>query len=218
MYIVLIGSPGSGKGTQAKIISNQYKIPHVSAGDLLRFIVYKNKEKYKDMDNTMKKGQLIDNRLVVSMVIRRLLKPDCKNGFILDGFPRNLNQAIFFRKYFGSSIYFIFELLTLNEIIFDRVRGRLIHPISGRIYNTKFFPPMNEGIDDVTGEKLIRRNDDNEETLFKRLVLYNKNNILLSSYYNRESGLGKTIYNRIYGNGNFYDINRSLRLIIDSYL
>ncbi|UDG80348.1 nucleoside monophosphate kinase [Candidatus Annandia pinicola] len=218
MYIVLLGSPGSGKGTQAKIISNQYNIPHISAGDLLRFIVYKNKEKYKDINNIMKKGQLVNNSLIISMVVRRLLKSDCCNGFILDGFPRSINQAIFFKKYFGSSIYLVLELLTLNEIIFDRVKGRLIHPISGRIYNTKFFPPINKGIDDFTGEKLIRRNDDNEETLLKRLMLYYKNNILLSSFYNRQNLSGRIIYYRIYGNGNVYDINKILKSIINSYL
>ncbi|AZP36363.1 Adenylate kinase [Candidatus Annandia adelgestsuga] len=218
MYIILVGAPGSGKGTQSKIISKKYKIPHISVGDLLRFNFYKNKKKYNSINNIMKKGKLIKNEKVISMVIKKILEKKYFKKFILDGIPRNIFQTIFFKNFFNSCIYFVFELITDNSIIIDRVKGRLIHPKSGRIYNTKYFPPINKNKDDFTGEPLIKRNDDKKEILIKRLINYHKNNILISSYYNKEYKHGKIIYNRICGNGNVYDINKRIELIINNYI
>ncbi|MGK2896982.1 MAG: adenylate kinase family protein [Candidatus Makana argininalis] len=199
MNIIIIGAPGSGKGTQSQLISKKYGIKHICTSNLIRNSM-KKKTKYKNnFTKTISSGRLLNDAIVISFVKSRITKQDCKNGFVLDGFPRTYKQAISLKK-LGIKFDYIIFLSIKDKTIIDRIVYRKIHIPSGRIYNSKFNPPKVEGKDDITGDLLITRNDDKKNILNKRLIEYHKNNNNLLNFYYKES---------LIGNNNYYIVDAS---------
>ncbi len=182
MNIILLGSPGAGKGTQAKFISAHYHIPQISTGDMLRSAVSQETTVGLQAKTIMEAGQLVPDDIIISLVEARIKQADCKNGFLLDGFPRTLAQAEALRKN-HIVIDFVIEIAVDDEEIVKRLSGRRIHPDSGRVYHLLYNPPRIANQDDVTGEALIQREDDYEETVRKRLQVYHRQTKPLIYYY-----------------------------------
>ncbi|MFN6885020.1 adenylate kinase, partial [Proteus mirabilis] len=168
MRIILLGAPGAGKGTQAQFIKENYGIPQISTGDMLRAAVSAGTELGLKAKALMDNGQLVTDELVIALVKERIKQDDCRNGFLLDGFPRTIPQADAMKEA-GINVDFVLEFAVPDEIIVERIVGRRVHAPSGRVYHIKFNPPKVENRDDVTGEELTTRKDDQEETVRKRL-------------------------------------------------
>ena len=193
MYIVMLGGPGSGKGSASKILTNQLNIPHISTGDMFREQIKKQTELGKLADSYISKGQLVPDEVTIQVVKDRLSWEDAKNGVILDGFPRTEEQAKALDKILeeqGKKVELAPELRIPDEIIIQRVVNRVTcsNKECGAIYNLKFNPPKKEGICDICGSKLISRSDDNEQTIKERLSTYYKNSKVLVDYY-KEKGV-----------------------------
>jgi adenylate kinase len=188
--IVLIGPPGSGKGTQAPIIKDKYQLCHLATGDLLRAAVAAGTELGKAAKAVMESGGLVSDDLVVGIIKDNIKAPECKNGFILDGFPRTTVQAEKLDDMLVSErvgkIDNVLEFKIPDEVLVERICGRLIHAASGRSYHIKFAPPKVEGKDDETGEPLTKRKDDNEEALKKRLTAFHKETKPVVDYYAKQ--------------------------------
>jgi len=188
--IVLIGPPGSGKGTQGPIIKEKYDLCHLATGDLLRLAVQAGTEMGKKADAVMKAGGLVSDDIVVGIIQDNIKAPECKNGFILDGFPRTTGQAEKLDEMLVSQsagkIGHVLEFKVPDEVLVERICGRLIHLASGRSYHVKFAPPKVEGKDDITGEPLMKRKDDNEEALKKRLDAFHKQTKPVVDYYAKQ--------------------------------
>lgn len=182
MHIILLGCPGAGKGTQAKFITERYGIPQISTGDMLRAAVSAGTPLGKLAKQVMDAGKLVSDDIIIGLVKERIQQPDCKHGFLFDGFPRTLPQAEAIRIE-KIPIEFVIEIAVDDEEIVKRLSGRRIHVASGRIYHTFYKKPQIEGKDDVTGEALIQREDDQEETVRKRLQVYHDQTKPLLSYY-----------------------------------
>lgn len=198
MRIILLGAPGAGKGTQAQFIMEKYDIPQISTGDMLRAAVKAGTELGKQAKALMDAGKLVTDELVIALVKERITQPDCHNGFLLDGFPRTIPQADAMKQA-GIQIDFVLEIAVPDTLIVERVIGRRVHPASGRVYHVKFNPPKVEGKDDVTGDELVTRKDDQEETVRKRLVEYHQQTAPLIGYYRKEAELGDTQYVQVDG-------------------
>lgn len=181
--IVLMGPPGAGKGTQAIMLSEALGIPKITTGDMLREAVANKTELGLKIAELMPTGQLIDDDLVMELVAERLSKPDCADGFILDGCPRTFNQAMLLRSWHGVVINYVIELQVDDELIVGRMAGRRFHAQSGRSYHTRHNPPIIEGLDDVTGEMLVVRSDDAPDVVRKRLAIYHKENADVIEWY-----------------------------------
>jgi len=170
--VILIGPPGAGKGTHAPRLVEKLGIPHLSTGDMLRAAVTAKTDVGKKAEGLMKEGKLVPDELVNEIVAEALNKKECEHGFILDGYPRTVGQAKYLDQVLAKSkrkITYVIQLVVPDDVLKERILGRLIHKPSGRSYHVKFNPPKVKGKDDVTGEDLIQRGDDNEESLSKRL-------------------------------------------------
>ena len=182
MRLILLGAPGAGKGTQAAFICEKFGIPQISTGDMLRAAVKAGTPLGLQAKAVMDAGQLVSDELIINLVKDRIAQPDCAKGFLFDGFPRTIPQADAM-KAAGVKLDYVLEIDVPFEAIIDRMSGRRSHPASGRTYHVKFNPPKVEGIDDVTGEPLVQREDDKEETVKKRLQVYSDQTRPLVDYY-----------------------------------
>ena len=182
MKLILLGAPGAGKGTQATFICQKYGIPQISTGDMLRAAVKAATPLGLQARAVMEAGGLVSDDLIISLVTERLVQSDCANGFLFDGFPRTLPQADAM-KMAGVRLDYVLEIDVPFDAIIERMSGRRSHPASGRTYHVKFNPPKLAGHDDVTGEPLIQRDDDQEQTVVKRLEVYRQQTRPLVEYY-----------------------------------
>ena len=182
MRLILLGAPGAGKGTQATFICQKYGIPQISTGDMLRAAVKAGSPLGLEAKAVMASGGLVSDDLIINLVKERLTQPDCVNGFLFDGFPRTIPQADAM-KVAGVALDYVVEIDVPFEAIIERMSGRRSHPASGRTYHVKFNPPKLAGVDDVSGEPLIQREDDKEETVKKRLDVYSAQTRPLVDYY-----------------------------------
>lgn len=182
MKILLLGAPGAGKGTQAHFLTKHFSIPQISTGDMLRAAVKSGSELGLEAKSLMDAGKLVTDELVIALVKERVKEEDCKNGFLLDGFPRTVPQADALKEA-GIDLDVILEFDVPDSIIVDRIVGRRTHTPSGRVYHIKHNPPKEDGLDDITKEPLTIRHDDKEEIVLKRLTEYHKLTAPLISYY-----------------------------------
>ena len=184
MKLILLGAPGAGKGTQATFICQKYGIPQISTGDMLRAAVKAGTPLGIEAKKVMDAGGLVSDDLIINLVKERIAQADCANGFLFDGFPRTIPQAEAMKEA-GVNLDYVLEIDVPFEAIIERMSGRRSHPASGRTYHVKFNPPKEEGKDDVTGEPLVQRDDDKEETVRKRLDVYNDQTRPLVDYYSQ---------------------------------
>lgn len=182
MRLILLGAPGAGKGTQANYIKEKFNIPQISTGDMLRAAVKAGTPLGLEAKKVMDAGGLVSDDIIIGLVKDRLQQDDCKNGYLFDGFPRTKPQADAMKEA-GVGIDYVLEIDVPDEAIVERMSGRRVHPGSGRSYHVRFNPPKQEGKDDVTGEDLIQRDDDQEETVKKRLAVYHSQTKVLVDYY-----------------------------------
>lgn len=213
MRIILLGAPGAGKGTQAQFIMEKYGIPQISTGDMLRAAVKSGSDLGKKAREIMDVGGLVTDDLVIALVKERITQEDCRNGFLLDGFPRTIPQADAMKDA-GISVDYVLEFAVPDELIVDRIVGRRVHAPSGRVYHIKFNPPKAEGKDDVTGESLTTRKDDQEETVRKRLVEYHQLTAPLIAYYSKAAQEGQTQYCKLDGTRQVAEISAELVKIL----
>jgi len=189
MRLILLGAPGAGKGTQAQFIREKFGIPQISTGDMLRAAVKAGTPLGIEAKKVMDAGGLVSDEIIIGLVKDRLLQDDCKAGYLFDGFPRTIPQAEAM-KAAGVAIDFVLEIDVADSEIIERMSGRRVHPASGRTYHVKFNPPKVAGKDDATGEELIQRDDDKEETVKKRLEVYHSQTKPLVDYYGNWAATG----------------------------
>lgn len=205
MRVILLGSPGSGKGTQAKFITEKYAIPQISTGDMLRAAVREGSELGKAAKKIMDEGGLVSDDIILDLIKDRIVQDDCNNGFLLDGFPRTIAQAegLLAMK---VDVENVLEIAVTDDEIIKRMGGRRVHLESGRTYHVEFNPPQVAGKDDMTGEPLILRDDDKEETVKKRLDVYHLQTKPLVNFYSTMEEKGKVKFSSISGVGVVEDI------------
>jgi adenylate kinase len=204
MRLILLGPPGAGKGTQASFIRQKFGIPQISTGDILRAAIKAGTPLGQAAKKVMDAGRLVSDDIIVGLVRERLKQPDCKPGYLFDGFPRTIPQAEQLQKD-GVPIDYVLEIDVPDSEIITRISGRRVHPASGRVYHVKFNPPKVEGKDDATGEPLVQRDDDLEETVRERLEVYRRQTRPLIDYYNRHAA-GK--YRKISGLGTIDEVKQ----------
>jgi adenylate kinase len=208
MRLILLGAPGAGKGTQAAFICKRFNIPQISTGDMLRAAVKAGTELGLAAKKVMDSGALVSDEIIIGLVKERINAPDCANGFLFDGFPRTIRQADAMKDG-GVDLDYVLEIDVPDSAIIERMSGRRTHMSSGRTYHVKYNPPKAEGIDDVTGEPLVQRADDKEDTVRKRLEVYHSQTRPLVDYYSKwaESGApGAPKYRQISGTGTVDEI------------
>lgn len=198
MRIILLGAPGAGKGTQAQFLMNKFGIPQISTGDMLRAAIKAGTELGLAAKQVMDAGQLVSDDIIIGLVKERIAEPDCAKGFLLDGFPRTIPQAEAMDAQ-GITIDHVIEFDVPDDVIVERMAGRRVHPASGRVYHVVYNPPKTEGKDDQTGEDLVIRADDTEETVRKRLAIYHEQTKPLVNFYRAAADAGKTHYHHLDG-------------------
>ena len=220
MRLILLGAPGAGKGTQAQFICKKFAIPQISTGDMLRAAVKAGTELGVAAKKIMDAGGLVSDDIIIGLVKDRLTQPDCSKGYLFDGFPRTIPQAQAMKEA-GVPIDYVLEIDVPFNAIIDRMSGRRVHPASGRTYHVTFNPPKLEGKDDVTGEALIQRDDDKEETVRKRLQIYSDQTRPLVDYYstwatqsNEADKVKAPAYRKVSGTGNVDDITASIFVVL----
>lgn len=217
MRIILLGSPGAGKGTQARFICQKYHIPQISTGDMLRAAVQQQTPLGKTAKKIMEEGGLVPDDLIINLVKERIAQPDCINGFLFDGFPRTLVQAEALKKA-GIPIDTVIEIYVPDDEIIKRMTGRLVHPASGRVYHKIYNPPKIANQDDLTGEPLIQRDDDKEETVRKRLDVYHQQTEPLLQYFANWANSGEKeapSYDKISGLGEVEEVQSRITNVLD---
>lgn len=211
MRIILLGAPGAGKGTQAQFITEKYGIPQISTGDMLRAAVKAGTPLGLQAKDIMASGGLVSDELIIGLVKDRIAQDDCAKGFLFDGFPRTIPQAEALNEA-GVEIDHVLEINVDDEQIVSRMSGRRVHAASGRTYHVVYNPPKVEGKDDETGEELIQREDDHEETVRKRLGVYHEQTKPLVGFYQSmaKAGAKAPAYSRIEGVGELADIKEKV--------
>ena len=218
MKLILLGAPGAGKGTQANFICQKYGIPQISTGDMLRAAVKAGTPLGIEAKKVMDAGGLVGDEIIIGLVKERIAQPDCAGGFLFDGFPRTIPQADAM-KAAGVKLDYVLEIDVPFEAIIERMSGRRSHPASGRTYHVKFNPPKAEGVDDITGEPLVQRDDDKEETVKKRLEVYSQQTRPLVDYYSnwaKEDPAAAPKYRAISGMGSVEEITASAFQALES--
>lgn len=213
MRIILLGAPGAGKGTQAQFIKERYAIPQISTGDMLRSAVKSGSALGQQAKHLMDAGKLVTDELVIALVKERVTASDCHNGFLLDGFPRTIPQADAMQQA-GIEVDYVLEFAVPDKIIVERIVGRQIHAPSGRVYHIKFNPPQVMGQDDVTGEALTTRKDDQEVTVLQRLQEYHHMTEPLINYYQKQAQTGTPRYVKIDGTQPVAVVRDELQVIL----
>jgi len=215
MRLILLGAPGAGKGTQAQFICQRFGIPQISTGDMLRAAVKAGTPLGIAAKKIMDAGGLVSDDIIIGLVKDRLTQADCNKGYLFDGFPRTIPQAQAMKDA-AVPIDYVLEIDVPFDAIIERMSGRRVHPASGRSYHVRFNPPKVEGKDDVTGEPLIQRDDDKEETVRKRLQVYNDQTRPLVDYYSKwanepaSSGVKAPAYREVSGTGSVEDITNAI--------
>lgn len=212
MRLMLLGCPGAGKGTQAQFIKEQFHIPQISTGDMLRTAITAGTPLGKRVKKIMEEGQLVSDDIMIELVKSRIQEFDCKNGFLLDGFPRTIPQA---ESLQNNQIYldFVIEIQVPDEDLIKRLSGRRSHPASGRVYHILYNPPKVADKDDMTGEPLVHRPDDHEDTIKKRLAVYHQQTEPLVKYYidrARHDPVNAPIYVKIDGTGSMDEVKQRI--------
>jgi adenylate kinase len=210
MRIILLGAPGAGKGTQAQFLTKKYNIPQISTGDMLRAAIKAGTELGKQAKAAMDAGQLVTDEIIIGLVKDRIAEDDCKNGYLLDGFPRTLPQADAVTNA-GIEIDAVIEIDVPDEEIVKRMSGRRAHLASGRTYHIIYNPPKVEGKDDITGEALVQRDDDKEEVVKERLKTYHDQTEPLIDYYKAQAEKNPNIkYIRVDGTADIKDVEEAI--------
>ena len=207
--IILLGPPGAGKGTQADLICKLCNIPKISTGDMLREAVLSGSDLGKKVSNILDTGGLVSDEIIGSLIEDRLTKPDCINGSLFDGVPRTLGQATKLAD-MGISFTHVIEITVQDEVIVNRMSGRRVHPRSGRNYHIIYNPPKVEGIDDISGESLIQREDDKPETVLKRLEVYHDQTKPLTNFYIEESSKSDLNYFTVNGENKVEEVFKNI--------
>jgi len=218
MRLILLGGPGAGKGTQATFITQQYNIPQISTGDMLRAAVKAGTPLGLEAKKVMDAGALISDEIITGLVKERVQQADCENGYLLDGFPRTIPQADAMRE-FGIDVDYVVEISVDDDEIIKRMSGRRAHLASGRTYHLVYNPPKTDGVDDLTGEPLVQRDDDQEDTVKKRLNVYHEQTEPLIEYYASFAKSGESNsprYIKIDGIGTVEDIRNTISSALDS--
>jgi adenylate kinase len=212
MRLIILGAPGAGKGTQAQFICRHFAIPQISTGDMLRAAVKAGTPLGLEAREIMASGKLVSDDLIIGLVKERIAQPDCENGFLFDGFPRTIPQAQAIVDA-GIHIDHVLEIAVDDEEIVKRLSGRRVHEASGRIYHVLYNPPREPGVDDETGEALVQREDDKEETVRARLEVYHEQTAPLIDFYQALQNRGDDkapAYHRVAGVGSVEDITRQV--------
>ena len=209
MKLILLGAPGVGKGTQAQFITETYQIPQISTGDMLREAVKAETPLGLKVKAVMDRGDLVTDDIIIALVKDRISQPDCENGFLFDGFPRTIPQADALVDQ-GIDLDAIVEIAVPFDEIIKRMSGRRVHPGSGRTYHVEYNPPVKEGVDDETGEPLIQREDDHEDTVRDRLKVYEEQTSPLVAYYQAKATSSQLQYFSIEGRGTVAEIKEKV--------
>ncbi|WP_319558379.1 adenylate kinase [Thiomicrorhabdus sp.] len=210
MKFILLGAPGAGKGTQAQFLTKEFDIPQISTGDMLRAAIKAGTELGKQAKAFIDEGKLVTDEIIIGMVKERIAQDDCKNGFLLDGFPRTVPQADALKDA-GVAIDAVVEIDVADEVIVERMSGRRAHLASGRTYHVAYNPPKVEGKDDITGEDLVQRDDDKPEVVLDRLKVYHAQTAPLVDYYQGEAAANDALkYIKVDGTQSIEEVEKSI--------
>jgi len=207
--IILLGPPGAGKGTQAQFICQELDIPQISTGDMLRAAIKAGSELGNRVKAVMDSGALVSDEIIIALVKERIVEDDCANGFLFDGFPRTIVQAQALAAA-DVGIDSVVEITVPDEEIVKRMSGRRVHAASGRVYHVEFNPPKKPGVDNETGERLVQRDDDHEDTVRDRLRVYHEQTHPLVEHYQQQANEGLLRYLQVDGRGNVQEIQKKI--------